>query len=702
MQMKAFADKFGSTLTATLPPLSHQHAEAPLGLLDPSAAAALSHQRTVRSAMKKDQTDLRNAVDTDAKPDDLQAMLAALKNLHEQEAEASCVTIPLPELMRGPKHVAELLMETQRQGEGKRTLNEEQLLLFALWVDKLQEAFLRRPNPEEPYLALDTWLFDIVIDGGGGCGKTMLINHYLAPVSLAFFGPAGVVRAAPSNKAARGIGAKTVHALLGFTPDSSLRTAALALTTQKRVKLERTFLPAGAMLFDEHSMLPGAMNHAASLLAAYARETKFRLRREDYALPRERFGRMPVLAYCGDHLQLPAVPKANSLLAPLAGTSQEHRVGAAIFRQAHYVFQLQKMMRFTDPTLIRILHTMRTVGGQALSNSDWQALLATEHAEDHGGDQPDVTGWYHTCYLWSVISMAAFVEARESARMAQKLLFYIQAVDVPQNLLASEISDIQKFYHALLQVSSLTKTKMLPAFCLLHIGMEVRLTTTLDMPYAVQDATGTVLEIHFAADEDQARWQSRAGAVLESPPPEVLLRKLLVAVLIKLHGCEQVFLPFQPCTACPVYTDSCSACMGKREALRGVFAVEPLRRTWKYDGPELQGKYVNVKRGQLPLAPAKVLPLYSMQGMTATPGLVAHWVLPPRVASDIKWLICYVTLSRVPSLKQLVSIGLSDKIREVLESGPPEHLVQTFTTLFAKKMEDTRVAAQQAKQRLGW
>ena len=103
--------------------------------------------------------------------------------------------------------------------------------------------------------------------------------------------------------------------------------------------------------------------------------------------------------------------------------------------------------------------------------------------------------------------------------------------------------------------------------------------------------------------------------------------------------------------------------MAKRQALRGVFAVEPLQRTWKYDGSELQGRRVKVKRGQPPLAPAKVLPLYSMQGMTATPGLVAHWVLPPRVASDIKWLICYVTLSRVPSLKQLVSIGLSDKIR---------------------------------------
>ena len=91
-----------------------------------------------------------------------------------------------------------------------------------------------------------------------------------------------------------------------------------------------------------------------------------------------------------------------------------------------------------------------------------------------------------------------------------------------------------------------------------------------------------------------------------------------------------------------------------------------------------------------------------MQGTTATPGLVAHWVLPPRVASGIKWLICHVTLSRVPSLRQLVSIGLSEKIREILESGPPEDLAQTFTTLLAQKMEDTRVAAEQAKQRLGW
>ena len=115
-----------------------------------------------------------------------------------------------------------------------------------------------------------------------------------------------------------------------------------------------------------------------------------------------------------------------------------------------------------------------------------------------------------------------------------------------------------------------------------------------------------------------------------------------------------------------------------------------------------EGQFFNVTRRQLPLAPAKVLPLYSMQGMTAEPGLVAHWVLPPRITHEVKWLICYVLLSRVPSLKQLISIGLTDRIREIMEEGPPAGIVQSFSTLFADKIERTHAHALEAKQRLGW
>ena len=686
MQMKAFADHFGEEFTAPLPPISAEEVTARPRLLGLHPAQAIAHQTAVRNAMKKDQEDLKAAKEKKQENDDDPiTILAALDNLQRQEeAEATCIMRPLPELMQGPKHIAECIMK--EQSLKGRTLNDEQKLLFGLWVDCLQQAWLCRPNPEKPELPLDVWLFDMIIDGGGGCGKTMLINFFFVPLCRAFFGPAGVVLTAPSNKAARLIHGKTFHSLLGFTPDSSLRTSALALTTQKRIKLERTFLPMGAFLKDEFSMLPGQMNHAAALLATYARESEFRLRREDYAKPRERAGRAPVMLDAGDHLQLPPVPKKNSLLAPLERTSQEHRVGAGIFRNAHYVFQMQQMMRFKDNVLVRILHTMRTPGGKALCTSDWQALLDTE--DQCGAAKPTAwTEWYHTCYVWSVVTMAAFMQARQSARQQKKCLVYLQAVDDIQNFQASA-TFTQSLHRSLLQVPSLTKTKRLPGFGFVHIGMEVRLTTTLEIPWAVQDATGTVLDIQTDRDyrEDM---------------PEIRLEELPIAVVIRLHNCEHVFLPSN-CASCAYFNPSCDACKDKKDGLKGIFAVEPITRSWRYDGPELDGQFINIKRSQIPLGPAKILPLYGMQGMTAEPGLVAHWVLPPRLEHDIKWLICYVILSRVPSLKQLVSIGLSSKIREIIEGGPPEGLVQCFNTLFADKIKETKVAALEAKHRLGW
>ena len=228
--------------------------------------------------------------------------------------------------------------------------------------------------------------------------------------------------------------------------------------------------------------------------------------------------------------------------------------------------------------------------------------------------------------------------------------------------------------------------------------MEVRLTTTLEMPYAIQDAVGTVLEIQYAQYDAVA--QQYMSSVAQ--PAELLLEQLPTAVVIQLHDCKHVFLPCEGCSRCLAFNSFCLECKAKQKKLEGVFAVTPATRTWKYDGPELNGKFFNVSRRQLPLAPAKVLPLYSMQGMTAQPGLVAHWVVPPRLDCELKWLICYVILSRVPSLKQLISIGLSEKIREIIENGPPEGIVQCFNTLFADKIEKTHAAAVKARQRLGW
>ena len=105
---------------------------------------------------------------------------------------------------------------------------------------------------------------------------------------------------------------------------------------------------------------------------------------------------------------------------------------------------------------------------------------------------------------------------------------------------------------------------------------------------------------------------------------------------------------------------------------------------------------------QLPIMPEKACPLYGLQGTTADPGLIAHWAMPARGSRDIKWLIVYVMLSRVRGLDCLASFGLSDKIREIIESGPPEELIATFERLFGEKAKNTRIAASNARRLLGW
>ena len=93
------------------------------------------------------------------------------------------------------------------------------------------------------------------------------------------------------------------------------------------------------------------------------------------------------------------------------------------------------------------------------------------------------------------------------------------------------------------------------------------------------------------------------------------------------------------------------------------------------------------------------MPLYSMQGTTADPGMVAYWFFPQRCSPTIKWLIVYVMFSRPGSLAALKSVGLTTKVRENIEQGPPEELVATFHKLFDAMIKETKALAAQAAKR---
>jgi len=684
-QMKMFDDVFHEALNTRVQPNQVEPCEMQVAYARPSSInAAFQHQEAVLKEMLNAQ---HSDSSIEMKPDD-DIGRAVLHNL--ELGSLSAVWIDLEDALKGPAHVAKMLikkLQDERSQPGKPyKLNEEQLQCVALYVAALSRGFEKRPDLARPWLHPAEVLMTILMDGGGGCGKTTLAVEIILPLLETYYHPEGVLRRAPSNKPARLIGGRTMHSGQGLTPENSMRTAALALNPQSRQKLGLTHADAGVLYIDESSQLQGELNHAAALRTTYARESKYpQINRNNYSSPLERFGRMPFLIYSQDHLQLPPVPAKGSMMATLEGTSDEHKVGAKIFRNVEHVFEFQTAMRFTDETLIQILQVMRTPGGKKLTHHQWQALLGTERSAERPAA---ITGWYHVCYCWSVITMAAFMLARESARTARQTLFYVQAIDQPLTVMRHATQ--QEFCAELLRIPSIQTTKRLPAAVLFHIGMRMRFTTTLQQPFAVQDVECTV--VGFDPDEQDKDAQVEVDSKCRSG--EHVCTYMPKAIYVKIDDCDYHFLPPAPCSAHRLtgHDASCLNCIGAVQP--GIFAVRPLARKFRYYyDPKAPSKYVQVQRKQFPLIPAPAMPLYSMQGTTADPGMVAYWAFPQRCSQTIKWLIIYVILSRPRSLAALQSVGLTDKVRSVIEEGPPEELVANFRKLFEGKIKETKKEA---------
>jgi hypothetical protein len=511
-----------------------------------------------------------------------------------------------------------------------------------------------------------------------------------------------VLLTAPSNRAARGFDptAKTLHSIASMRPQDSMRTSNLGIKSDRmRKRMDANQTHAGAWIHDEALQTAAPLFHAAALRTTYARQHVYNLDIARYAEPSEIMGKISFFAMCGDHLQLPPVPKSSGLLASLDNTSNEHKVGASMFNHIHYLFEMHTMKRFEDPILISILQKMRHLGGQKLLESEWQALLRTEldvEQLEREADTflKDTEGWFESSYLWSIVSMACYTRATLSARQSQQILFYCQAVDFTAQILGRRQQDLE-IYDRMLSVPSVAHTKRLPGWVALHLHMRVRLTTQVLPPWAVQDAAGTIQEIDLSA-QDRQRLKSDDVSHLVA---EMVLQELPHGVYVKLDKCTREFLPPKVCQQHKQagFCKECATC----RAFEGWVLVQPICRTWTFADP-ITGITFQVQRTQLPLMPEAACPLYSLQGATCDPGLIAHFDMPRRADDDIKWLIIYVMLSRVRSLSSLRSSGLNSKIRRLIEGGPPNMLAENFERLFRKKINDTHKAAIASRSALGW
>ena len=104
-----------------------------------------------------------------------------------------------------------------------------------------------------------------------------------------------------------------------------MRTSSLGIRTdQMRKRMDANQTHAGAWVHDEALQTSASLLHAVALRTTYARQQQYGLDVARYAEPAQIMGKISFFSMCGDHLQLPPVPKSSGLLASLDGTSDAH------------------------------------------------------------------------------------------------------------------------------------------------------------------------------------------------------------------------------------------------------------------------------------------------------------------------------------------------------------------------------------------
>ena len=604
-EMQRVAAIFGTELDDIMKPFQvQQHDNQAMGI---AIHEALQHQKTTAETMRQQQvTEM---------PCEQKEALAEFRAL-TQEALEVLQSIPTDLAVSGPVAFAEHLARAA-------TLNQDQRAPVALVAKEMQTEWEKQGKPQ--HMKPHGKILRMLLLGGGGCGKSRIVNLVFTALFLQFWGPRGCVKAAPSNKAARGILGRTLH-VVAKLGGGSLNMLNLRCTPAVQSALAYLWVSCGALVIDEAPQGAAALYHAVALRSCYGRASAHGVEVSDYAEPSQTFGGIPIVIECGDELQLPPVPASAGLFAELNQAATEHLAGVAIFKQKEYVYRLSTMKRFTDATQISILTKMRRGGGCKLTTQEWKALCNTDISAAPAAAQRErlrgTEHWYQSAPTWATVSMAQVIRSRLSAVQAGATLFIIPAKDYvfnrPQN---SRLTDAY-LAEQIASVPNMNNTGRLPSIGMVHLGMTIRLTNTVEAPEAVTDSTSEVVGIDLDPDEPSAATERT------SPIEGIRILHKLPIVTVKLHNVTTEFLPAIPCSLHAVdgACRDCESCNFRA----GCVAVEPQlsRRSFPVvvQDPSSETYYtLQVQRRQLPMTIKTASTIHTLQGVTADPGIIFHW-----------------------------------------------------------------------------
>lgn len=527
--------------------------------------------------------------------------------------------------------------------------------------------------------------------GAGGTGKTTIVLELFLEVFCQFF-PARpgeeeryiistfshAQSDAISNDTYR---ARTCHTACSYRV-ASLRNKHLALKT-KEEEMKRRWQPKILVIQDEISLVPAAVENMMLYRSMRARQDEG-LDPPSYAQPGELMGHIPILLIAGDFLQIkPAneISLADDLEALVRKSPQrvqsEHYAAQAALMSIDTVIHLKKTKRFLDVHLPDITAAMRVSSAGAPLPEDHLAKLRSRKIENcrkelatdlfkHG----HVVGMY-----WENIARSMVERAHRDAQELDVPLFCLQAAD-QRHARRDKRVDAQ-LTHQLLTVPNPHRTGKLQGMLLVHENMIVRLADVL-APHLglVKDKLAVVVKVDLHHADQQRLANLEPG--FRQFFPEFMAKGIWVK-LLKGHNSpmEEALLQKWEEEFQDVSENAADA--------KSLFFVELVHADFKIDlklGEETEK--IEVIRWQFPLLHGMLRTAYSAQGLTLDGGVVLDLRRAGGLEDSDWWLAIYVMLTRARKLENLILLGFTEQVEDLLRRGPPAYLRQLTDKLEAK------------------
>jgi hypothetical protein len=401
----------------------------------------------------------------------------------------------------------------------------------------------------------------------------------------------------------------------------------------------------------------------------------------EYTQPNQLFGCMPIVLIAGDFMQIRPCNELSlgddlTAIAKLGKRTilAEHYGARDAVMSIQTVVHLKKTNRFQDADLPAVTAAMRSSRPTASMTQEIIDKLRSRRIETCKHELQDdlfkhghVVGMY-----WENIARSMVERAHRDAKELDVTLYCLQAADARHTKRNSD-SDAQ-LAHQLLTIPNLHKTGKLHGMLLLHESMTVRLSDVLAPKHGlVKDKLAIVLKIDLH-HEDQTRLSSlQAG--FQQFFPTYIAKGIWVKILNYKRSPMKEHL-----VQAWSNTDEALAC-DDADADSIIF-IELTHSNFKIE-LNVTGtlEKIEVIRWQFPLTHGMLRTAFGAQGLTLEGGVVVDLRRKQGCDDDDWWLAIYVMLSRARKLTNMILLGLTTQVEDLLRRGPPENLIKVTERL---------------------